>query len=123
MEFVFWSYEGPSRLVFHQKVQAGLPYVLISVRFARWDKRPALSGRGTLQSEYLAGKWSLWIYPVSSERKAGARELLMSHGLPSLVTWLCQERAESWYWGRKRCDLIFHGAEETLRVRDLVEAS
>jgi hypothetical protein len=60
-------------------------------------------------------------YPVASVRRAQARKALIET-LPLVCEWFSRTRPESWYHGRKVCEVWFEPAEGTIKVNDIVEA-
>lgn len=104
---------------FRSLVRRSLPHQVLGGRFAKWDKRPSI-GKGTLSGEYLRGLWSITVYPVASDRRAQARELLID-ALPSVREWFSRTRPESWYHGEKVCEVWFDPFEGTIAVNDIVE--
>jgi len=107
---------------FRRVIEADEPHPVLSIRFTRWDKKPSL-GDDPWVKDYLNGKWSLWVYPVRRALKARAKDALVREGLPQIARWLTTARPSSWYWGRKRCDVVFVPSEGTLRIEELTEAS
>jgi len=67
--------------------------------------------------------WRLEVFPVPRELKAVARRQLVETGVPAIRKWLAAERPPSWYYGRKRCDVIFSGGSGTVTIDEVVEAA
>ena len=53
---------------FRRLIEADQPHVAVRARFERWDKKPSIGDEPWVQ-EYLHGRWSLWVYPVSRRLK------------------------------------------------------
>jgi hypothetical protein len=99
-------------------VESGEPHLVLSARFERWEKRPSISDEW---QKYLDGRWSLWVYPVRRQLKAVAKTVLIDRGLARISDWLSAERPESWYFGRKACDVIFIPDDGEVRIDEIVE--
>ena len=119
LHFHLPAHPGRSAVAFHQKVHASEPHLVLRACFVRWDKRPSI---GDDFQDYLQGRWSLWLYPVSRQLRAKAKAVLESKGLPTIAKWLTVRRAESWYWGRRSCNVVLVPADTTLRFEEDVEA-
>ena len=107
---------------FRQVLEGGRDYPILRAAFTRWDKRPSV-GDSTWAQEYLAGVWRLEVFPVLREVRAIARGQLLETGLPAIREWLSSARPPSWYYGRKRCDVIFSSLEGRVRIEEVVEAA
>ena len=105
---------------FQSQVDRDLPHLVLEARFVRWDKGPSLSD-STYCAQYMRGHWSISVYPVASIRRAQARKVLLA-ALPSMQEWFSRSRPESWYHGRKSCEVVFDPIEGTLRTAERVEA-
>ena len=120
LELVFSADPMLSAIRFRRLIEADEPHPVLRADFVRWDKKPSI---GDEFQEYLQGKWSLWVYPVRRALKAKARQILVAQGLPRIVEWLALDRPPSWYFGRKRCEVVFVPKDETVRIEEIVEAS
>jgi hypothetical protein len=118
----FRSSPDVSASAFRRLILEGRPYPIIRARFTRWDKRPSVGDDGWAQ-EYLAGVWRLEVFPVPRGIKAIARRHLLDTGIPAVRSWLAAPRAPSWYYGRKRCDVMFSPDEATIAVTESVDAA
>jgi hypothetical protein len=120
LEISFDQQCGISATEFRQLIESGKPHVIVSAGFERWDKRPSI-GTGEWE-DFLRGVWTLRVFPVARQKKAAARALLVAEGLPILRRWFEASRPESWYWGRKRCDVLFDPLELSVTSQDINEA-
>jgi len=122
LELAFSTSPNRSKTMFRHLVEADETHLVLSARFDRWDKRRSLGDDPWIQ-EYLQGKWSLWIYPVRRQRGSQAKEALLNDALPQVARWFSTARVPSWYWGRKRCNVMFAPADGGVRVDEVIEAS
>jgi len=106
---------------FNVVVTHDMPHPILAARFERAEKRPSISN-SPFADEYLRGRWSITIYPVASARRAQARRLLIA-ALPDVRDWFCRTRPESWYYGRKVCEVHFDPIAGAVQVNDVVEAT
>jgi hypothetical protein len=120
LEIRFKQQCGISATDFRHLIESGKPHLIASAGFDRWDKRPSI-GREEWD-DFLRGLWTLQIYPVARQKKSAARALLIQEGLPILRRWFEAGRPGSWYWGRKRCHVVFDPLELTITSQDIVEA-
>ena len=88
---------------------------MVSACFRRWGKGPSIGDQFT---DYLGGVWMLKVYPLYRPLRGVAKRELLARGLPAVEQWLQIERPSSWYWGEKRCDIIFDPSEGVLRVEE-----
>jgi hypothetical protein len=119
LHFYLPPHPGSSAVAFHQTVQAQEPQLVLRACFDRWDKRPSI---GDDFRDYLQGRWSIWLYPVSRTLRARTKESLETKGLPAVAMWLAAKRPESWYWGRRSCNIVLIPADMSLRIEEDVEA-
>ena len=94
---------------------------VLRATFVRWDKRPSLGNEAWVQ-DYLAGKWSLDVYPVLRVQRSVVRRLLVQTGIPALMAWLASDRQPSWYFGRKVWEATFSSGNESLGITEREEA-
>ena len=118
LELVFSADPLLSATTFRQVVESGDPHLVLRASFERWDKRPSISEGW---QDYLNGRWSLWVYPVRRQLKVVAKTILIDRGLPKIADWLSAGRPQSWYFGRKVCEVTFIPQEGVLRIEERVE--
>jgi len=89
---------------FRKTVTARESYPVVIAEYVRWDR--ALShGDDNWIQEYHDGKWSLRVYPCARDQRAEIKNALKSRGLPFVKEWFDRKRPDSWYFGRKTCEI------------------
>lgn len=104
---------GASQVQARDVIESNEPHFVLRGEFYRWDKRLGVAVAGERLHQ---GAWDVYVFPVRRDLKPIARKTILQDGLPRLVEWFCTERPESWYWGRKRCNVIFDPSEGTVRT-------
>lgn len=120
LELAFSADPILSATTFRRIVENDEPHSVLRACFERWEKQPSISEQFR---DYLTGRWRLWIYPVRRELRAVAKVALIDDGLPKIAKWMSLERPESWYFGRKVCEVIFIPREGSVKAEEKVEKS
>jgi hypothetical protein len=112
-------YDKPTTFAseFQRLLTEGQPYVILRASFTRRDW-----GIG-VQVGDCNGAWDITVYPTPRADRVVAHAQLLSVGLPAVRRWLCMARPSTWYFGRKRCEVLFAPADGTVSVRAVAEGA
>ena len=117
LELSFSKHSVLSSTKFRKIVESECPYTVLTACFVRWGKSPSFGDDPWIQAN-LRGRWTVWLYPCARESKATAKAAILTNGLPKIAQWLSEERPETWYSGRKSCEVIFIPKEKTVKISE-----
>jgi hypothetical protein len=106
--FAWLSGMTPKQTIDH--VESGKPLRVVTVQYEH--ERPGRSGSHFREKlGHFDERWSIWVDPVPSSRKAEARKLITQEGFPKIVGWLNKHREPTWCEGRHSCVLYIKFSE------------
>lgn len=82
-----------------ESAKRGAPVLVLSAEYAPWRRNP--EGGPPLHTP----EWHLWVRPVPSVDKAGARGALIAGGMSKVSEWLSAPRSSTWRAERHALDL------------------
>lgn len=69
-----------------------------------------------IEEGFYEENWKIDVYPVPSQLKSIAKELLINDGLPKAKEWLETPRTEVWKTERKHFQILFHEKEGKILI-------
>jgi hypothetical protein len=94
------------------------PYPILRINY-RYLRSNRYTSNSFVESGYYDSEsWHITVVAIPAELKSQVRKLLLSEGLPQILSWLQAERTALWLEGHRQFVILFDEKDSTLSYSD-----